>query len=260
MNQKLLDYLLVHEVEGFSYLINLDQALELTIILNKKNLKKAEKDPKAIFSLGFILATIGNIFLCFPIVILLLASPLREVLGKECLIAYSASLFSAVVIVTSTKMEKFRTIIHEIKHAVVVKLTGNKLKKIVAESGEGYVEYQMYKDQVHFAPLIALAPYFFPLLSLPGFICVALYDTSYPVQGALALGFLLGADICFGIGEIHPHQTDFKQVVGGAFFSKLYLVGFYILWPSLITLWVKSGITGIQHGILFVTEHVIKSL
>lgn len=145
------------------------------------------------------------------------------------------------------------------KHAVVVLLTGNKLKKIVAESGEGYVEYQMYKEHVHFAPLIALAPYFFPILSFPGFICVALYDANYPVQGSLALGFLLGADICFGIGEIHPHQSDFKQVVGGALFSRLYLMGFYILWPCLITLWVKSGLDGINKGAILILEHFLKT-
>ena len=227
-----------------------------------KNTKKKEKEQKAIFSLGFFLATIGNIVICIPIVLLLLVAPLREHLGKECLIAYFAGSFSAVIIVTSSKMQKFRTIMHEIKHAMVVLLTGNKLKKIVAESGEGFVEYQMYKSQVLFAPLIALAPYFFPLLSLPGFVCVALYDTSFPVQGALALGFLLASDICFGIGEIHPHQTDFKQVVGGAFFSKLYLVGFYILWPCLMTLWVKSGIDGIQKGmffiLLFIADHMVE--
>lgn len=230
--------------------------------MNKKNKSKNKenKEPKAIFSLGFILATFGNIFLCFPIVLLLLISPTRAHFGKECLIAFFASAFSATIIITSSKIPKFRTIIHEIKHAVVVILTGNKLNKIVAESGEGFVEYQMYNSTVHFAPLIALAPYFFPLLSLPCLICVALYDTSYPVQGSLALGFALACDICLGLGEIHPHQSDFKQVVGGAIFSKLYLVGFYILWPSLITLWVKSGITGIQHGILFITEHIVKSL
>ena len=225
-----------------------------------KNSKKKEKEQKAIFSFGFILATIGNIIICIPIVLLLLVAPIREHLGKECLIAYLAGSFSGIIIITSSKILKLRTIIHEIKHAVVVILTGNKLKKIVAESGEGYVEYEMYKTQVHFAPLIAIAPYFFPLLSLPGFICVALYDTSYPVQGSLILGFLLWSDICFGIGEIHPHQSDFKQVMGGMFFSKLYLIGFYILWPCLITLWVKSGIVGIQKGIFFIMNNVVAKL
>ncbi len=225
-----------------------------------KNTKKNKKEQKAVFSVGFILATFGNIVICIPIVLLLLVSPLREHLGKECLIAYFAGTFSSVVMVTSSKLPKFRTILHEIKHAMVVLLTGNKLNKIVAGAGEGHVEYQMYKSQMHFAPLIALAPYFFPLLSLPGFICVALYDTSYPVQGAMILGFLLGSDICFGIGEIHPHQTDFKQVVGGAFFSKIYLVGFYILWPCLISLWVKSGIDGIQKGAFLVVNHMIERL
>ncbi len=225
-----------------------------------KKTKKKEKKHKAVFSFGFILATIGNIVLSIPIVLLLLVSPLRETLGKECLIAYFAGAFSASTIITSSSIQKFRTIIHEVKHAVVVMLTGNKLNKIVAGHGEGYVEYQMYKSQVHFAPLIALAPYFFPLLSLPGFVCIALYDTSYPVQGAMVLGFLLASDICFGIGEIHPHQTDFKTIVGGAFFGKIYLVGFYILWPCLMTLWVKSGVDGTQKGVLFVLNHMIERL
>ena len=134
------------------------------------------------------------------------------------------------------------------KHAVVVILTGNKLNKIVANADDGFVEYQMYESRLHFAPIISLAPYFFPFFSLPIFVGALLVEHQSLVLASLILGAGLASDICLGVGEIHPSQSDFKSIFGGFWLSKLYLVGFYLFWPTFLFLWVNSGSKSILSG------------
>lgn len=222
--------------------------------------KKDEQNFGSVWSFAFFLATISNIFLCPVIAFLILVSPLRELNYNESIMAYGFGIVSSVLIVASTKMRKFRTIIHEIKHAVMILLTGNKLKSIVAEKHEGYVEYKMYQDKMHFAPLIKLAPYFFPLFSLPMFFIALIFDSTNVVLCSLLIGFTLGADTAFGIEEIHPFQTDFKKLLGGFFISKVYLVGFYFMWWLSLTLWVRSGAGGIYSGFEFIGELIIQKI
>jgi hypothetical protein len=222
--------------------------------------KKQEQEFGTVWSLGFFMATLANILLCPLILLLILVSPVRELYHEECIMAYGFGLIAAVLIVASSKIHKFRTIIHEVKHAVMIMLTGNKLKSIVAEKHEGHVEYQMYKERLHFAPLIKLAPYFFPLFSLPMFGIAMIFDSFYAVFCSLLLGASLGADAAFGIEEIHPFQTDFKKLLGGFFISKIYLVGFYLFWSLSLTLWVRSGPDGIYKGIAFVGNLLVSRL
>ena len=96
--------------------------------------KKDKKQDKIIpqWSLGFILATFGNYFLLALIFILLITSPGRTILSYQSKIAFFSGVFISVIIICSSNLRKFRTILHEMKHAVVVLLTGNRLKKIVS--------------------------------------------------------------------------------------------------------------------------------
>ncbi len=146
-------------------------------------------------------------------------------------------------------MSKIRTIIHEMKHAIVVILTGNKLNKIVANSEDGFVEYQMYENRLHFAPIISLAPYFLPFFSFPILIGAMLVEDQSLVLAALFLGGGLAGDICLGVGEVSPAQSDFKSILGGFWLSKFYLVGFYLFWPTFVFLWVNAGTGSILEGI-----------
>ena len=222
--------------------------------------KKQEQQFGTVWSLGFFVATLGNILLCPFVLLLILISPVRQNLYDESIMAYGFGIIASVLIVASSKIHKLRTIIHEIKHAVMILLTGNKLKSIVAEKHHGHVEYKMYKDRVHFAPLIKLAPYFFPLFSLPMFAIAIIFDSHYAVVCSLLLGASLGADAAFGIEEIHPFQTDFKKLLGGFFISKLYLVGFYLFWSLSLTLWVRSGPDGLYKGLSFLGDLIISRL
>lgn len=216
---------------------------------NKK--KKPETSPDgSVWSFPFFLASVGNYALCFLVYALFITSSVRVELYKESQIAFFAGFFLMAPLVLTTQMRKIRTIVHEFKHAFVVILTGNKLKKIVANRDDGYVEYQMYKHTLHFAPIISLAPYFFPLFSAPVLFCVMLIEHTSLVIASLVLGAALSADICLGIGEIDPSQQDFRSMFGGYWLSKFYIVGFYLFWPALVYLWVRVGSANLLDGIV----------
>ena len=215
----------------------------------KEKKGKKVKQPKAQWSFSFLLATIGNFFLFSLVFILFVLSPIREILHRESLIAFSSGFFLMALVIITTKMSKLRVIIHEMKHAVVVILTGNKLGKIVANQEDGFVEYQMYENRLHFGPIISLAPYFFPLFSLPMMFVALIFEGRSLVVASLFLGICLSLDVCLGIAEVHPSQSDFRTLVGGFFLSKLYLVGFYLFWPFFIVLWVYSGTAGLHQGL-----------
>lgn len=113
---------------------------------------------------------------------------------------------------------------------MVVNLSGNKVRDFKVGKNTGHVEYAMYQDRLHYAPLIALAPYFFPLFSLPTIIAAIFLHDQYAELTIISLGFALGLDLSFSISEIHPYQTDFQSIIGGFFTSALYLAGFYLMW------------------------------
>ena len=87
------------------------------------------------------------------------------------IVIFSHSFLAGVLIASTLLSERMKTLVHELKHAVVIVLTGNKLKEISVGSGEGHVHYEAFKDRGHLEPFVAMAPYFFPLFSLPVLIC-----------------------------------------------------------------------------------------
>lgn len=227
----------------------------------KKSKRKDQPEVSkagSLWSVAFLLATLGNFFLFSVTVMLFITSPLRSDFHRESSISFFSGFLFVFIILITTKMRKIRTIVHEMKHAVVVLLTGNKLNKIIANKDDGFVEYQMYEDRLHFAPIISLAPYFFPFFSLPILIASILVEGKSLVIAALILGMSLSADICMGIAEIHPEQSDFKSILGGFWLSKLYLVGFYLFWPLFVFLWVRTGNLGLLIGFNTLSELIFK--
>lgn len=148
---------------------------------------------------------------------------------------------AGAILTSSLRAPRLRTLIHELKHAALVILTGNKLQGISIGAGEGHIEYGVYEDSSHLTPFIKLAPYFFPLFSLPIFILGLLLEGDMRTALLYALGFFYGVDLSTGYGEIHSLQTDLKRVYGGFFITRLFIFGAHLLWFSLIFLWVLGG-------------------
>ena len=76
-------------------------------------------------------------------------------------------------------LAKVDTLIHELKHAAVAVLLGGRLTDvcIYAEKRDGKVGHMLYKctkKRRHIRVFVTLAPYYFPLFSLPTFCAIKL--------------------------------------------------------------------------------------
>lgn len=161
---------------------------------------------------------------------------------------FAFGIVASISVVVTSELTRLRVFVHELKHALAVFLSGGTLKHFEVSAHSGEIGYEIEKDQAHYMPIIGLAPYCAPLISLP-VLCAALFfeNGSRELYG-LALGLALGMDIAFGWSEIDPRQTDFRGVAGGFFASALYIAGVTFLWVNACLLWVVGGRTAFVYA------------
>ncbi len=212
-----------------------------------KNLKKKKQGlKKKVLSLSFLisipLAALLTAFNIYNIVIYhfkFTADPLAWS-------TFGLGFIASISILEGVKLSWFRTFIHELKHAIVILCTGNRIKNFHVEKHTGHVEFYIQKDKLHFKPLIMVSPYFLPLFSAPVFIACLIFDASFSVPLWLILGATLAADLDMGFREIHPHQTDISNMFGGIILVGLFIVSMKLMWCSFCLLWVTGGWESLQ--------------
>lgn len=204
---------------------------------NKKEKKKIEKHS----SLAFWFSIPANIILGMILLITIAIFLQNGIFEKEVWALFAVGLIFAFAILSHARISRIRVLIHELRHAILVLISGNNLKHIKVGKEEGEVGYEMFEDKVQAGPLITLAPYCFPIFSIPTLMACLFLESDYRIILSLALGFALGLDISTALDEIHPGQTDFKKVVGGFFMSALFIVSFGFFWISFCFLWVVGG-------------------
>jgi len=219
--------------------------------------KKKQKTKKR-FSFAFLLSIISNYLLAAVFLLTAISYQAQYNIDIQEWYVFGIGVLGAVGLIVSSKISKFRVFIHELKHSILVGLTGNVLKDFEVKEKTGHVKYQMYQNKVHYAPLISLAPYFFPLFSLPVFIAVLFLRETYIIQSIILLGFSLGADMTFSVSEIHSHHTDFQVIFGGFLVSALYLVGFYMMWSLACMMLAIYGIDSFNTALNIGYELVLK--
>jgi len=196
------------------------------------------------FSVSFLLAIPGNFLIgsaCFITWLLLLD---RYLLDKRVWAMFCTGAVAGLGLLGTSEMPRFRTLIHELKHALTVIFTGNLLKAIEVKKYSGRVNYELHAETMHFAPVIVLAPYFLPLLSGPALLACLLLEDLYREPLVFLLGFAVAADLSMAYSELHPRQTDLKQIKGGVFAALSYLASFHFMWLSVCLLWVTAGRKG----------------
>jgi len=134
--------------------------------------------------------------------------------------------------------------IHEVKHAIVSSLAGNKWKKMTVNADSGSFEYSYYKHTAHLNAFISLAPYWFPIISIP--LWLLTLTNKNPEALRLAMGFALGLDLYMGIKDIGPHQTDLSTIRGGVKIAKSYIWLMITLVISLTILGGSLGLAGFK--------------
>lgn len=160
----------------------------------------------------------------------------------------AASFLGSFAITANLPQGRFRVFIHELKHAVAVILSGNKVTDFHFDKHQGHVSYQFINDRTRFGPMIMLAPYFFPLFSLPAFIaCLFIYDENQVILMRSLLSAALAFDLTTGYQELHPCQSDLKRVLGGFLAAGTYIAGMSFMWSATCLLLVIAG----REGLIF---------
>ena len=162
----------------------------------------------------------------------------------------------SLLIWSQLQLIKIRTLIHEFKHAMAVMFTGGKVDRIaVDDDGSGQIEYTYYEDAAHYAPIIALAPYCFPLLSFPAFLAALVSPADFKLYYAFGLGLAFAADLSTGIRDLGPHQTDIEDIVGRFYLAGLFLAAAHFAWFSILAIWIGGG----RHGYVELWQMVLRS-
>lgn len=111
---------------------------------------------------------------------------------------------------------KLRVFYHEFKHKLVSGLAGNKAKRLeIKSSAEGEFEYEYSTETEQYNPFIALAPYYFPFVTLFSVPFWTFFQQADLTVREAILVFALAFDLTFSATELDPYQSDFDAVPGG---------------------------------------------
>jgi hypothetical protein len=158
---------------------------------------------------------------------------------------FAHSFIMGGAILAGRSLQRLKTLIHELKHVVVVILSGNKFKDIEVSKDSGQVSYEVYESTSHMEPFVILAPYYWPLFSLP-VLCASIaaevfYSPDSRLPFTYALGFTLAIDLISSYQEIHPWQSDLKRIFGGFFTTRAFIFSFNLMWSAMCLLWIIAG-------------------
>ncbi len=114
--------------------------------------------------------------------------------------------------------------LHEFKHSLFSGFVGNRPKKLKIGKNTGAFTYEYTRETAKYNAIIALAPYWTPLFTVP------MLTMPYMLQIAplhsvhtFLVGLAYGADLTMSIRDIGPHQTDFSRLTGGYFSGIIYV-------------------------------------
>lgn len=146
--------------------------------------------------------------------------------------------------------------IHELKHAVLAALVGNRIKDMKFDSQTGHLRYSFSKRTAHFNAMIALAPYWLPLFTVPALL---LLFTPYREawSSLLVFGIAYGIDLITGARDIGRHQTDLTLIRGGFWFALIYILSWHTIILTYLLAWVCNGTAGVWHLAMALWEQVI---
>ena len=179
----------------------------------------------------------------------ILQIPKREL---KPLVPFALGVGNAFFFAASRGMAGLQTIFHEFRHAEVVILTGNKFNKVKFYHGAEQ-ERMGAKAQCLYSlrlgpwgdltdPLIAVAPYSFPLLTIPAMIIVPFVPPQHQEAVLFSVGLAAGVDV--GVAVRHFFNTnnlsrgDFASFQLGFFIGAPFCVMANILIIEWVSIWL----------------------
>lgn len=140
---------------------------------------------------------------------------------------------------------RFAVFIHELKHAIIATISGNKFKDIHIGQDSGFYKYEYTEKTARYNGFIALAPYWVPLFSLPVLISGIFLIPDQSLR-LFILGTSYAADLTFSARDVSPLQTDFKMIEGGFKTGFAYILIVNLAIFSFYAIYICKDLQGFQ--------------
>lgn len=136
--------------------------------------------------------------------------------------------------------------IHELKHYILSQLVGNKFKGMRVRKHSGHVVYHYTPQTEKYNALIALAPYWFPLFTLPALLIALSISLELTKMVLMIVGFGYGVDLLLNIRDISPIQTDLTNINGGYNVGLAFVIAMNATLCTMLIAWVSLGTLGLK--------------
>lgn len=136
---------------------------------------------------------------------------------------------------------------HELKHMLVSKIwANNKNKGFKIRRKSGHYKYAYSRETEKFNALISLAPYFFPLFTVPAALIAWPISYHSPHWITFILGVGYGIDCLLNVRDISPIQTDLTEITGGYNTAIAFVIAINLTIFTLLAAFVSQGVFGLQ--------------
>lgn len=160
-----------------------------------------------------------------------------------CLIAALIGAFLASRLIKG----RLSVFIHEMKHALISNLVGNKWKGLVVGSSSGHFEYAYSEKTSRFNAFVSLAPYILPVLTVTGGAVSYVLTLQYPPLLPRMVSLFYGADLVLNLRDISPMQSDITDIRGGYKMGLAYIFAVNLFIFTIFLAWISGGQEGIKY-------------
>lgn len=140
--------------------------------------------------------------------------------------------------------------LHELRHAILSNLVGNKWKGLEVKDQSGHFEYAYTAKTARFNAFVALAPYWLPLFTVVGGGASVAVAFKYRVALLIAVAFFYGIDLVLNFRDISPVQSDITEIKGGYGIGLFYIVIVNTFLFTIMAAWVTDGVPGLKFLVL----------
>lgn len=142
--------------------------------------------------------------------------------------------------------QHLKVFIHELKHALLSGLVGNRWRGMMVKGRSGHFEYAYSSRTARYNAFISLAPYWIPLFTLLFLLIASAAFGSRPTWIMAALGFGYGIDLVCNMRDVSPHQTDFSLIRGGFVVGLIYVIAINLMILSILLTYVFAQHAGLE--------------